>query len=439
MLIEFRVENFRSFCDEQTFSMVCGRDNAHPGNLIPCDGFSVAKAAAVYGSNASGKSNLIKAISAVERFVLTSATQMNLGDRISVSPFVLDAETVSQPSRFEVTVLVDGVTYVYGFAATTERVHDEWLHVRRRGGRLSSWIERRFDPDTKKTEWRIRGPIKRDADLLQRKTRANGLLLSRGAELNIESLAPLFLWFRTRLQVLDLSSPPSPLVQMTARRVRTNDALRSRILQLMRDADLGITGIEVAEAPVLPRLPENAPDNLRTVVAALQDFVTEAGRDDMLTKLSISTEHVQYPAGNGVRFSFEEDESNGTQRFFSLAGPILDALDNGLILVIDELDCSMHPLLTRKLIELFQSSNVNTNGAQLVFATHDSSIMDSCLFRRDQVWLTEKRRNGSTELFSLYDIEKRPRVAEALEKNYLAGRYGAVPQFGPVLEDLEIQ
>jgi predicted ATPase len=442
MLIEFKVENFRSFRDEQTFSMVSSRDTAHPDSLIACKGFSIAKTGAVYGSNASGKSNLIKAISVVERLVLASATRMNLGDRIDVSPFRLNAAMRLEPSRFEMTVIIDDITYVYGFAATTERVHDESLYVRRPGGRLTPWIKRKLDPSTEKTAWQIKGPIKRDAALLQSKTRDNGLLLSRGAELNIGALAPLFVWFRSKLRFIDLSSSPDHLLQATAHRMIGDVELQSRILQLVRDADFGISKIQVAEtSPALPN-EDDVSDDIRALFETILAFKRrEAGLGELPTMISVSTEHTQYPSGEGVRFSLEDDESNGTRRFFALAGPILDALENGHVLVIDELDCSMHPLLTRKLIELFQDRSMNQNGAQLIFATHDSSIMDSSLFRRDQIWLTEKRRDGSTDLFSLYDIDskKRPRGAEALEKNYLAGRYGAIPKFGPTLEDMEVR
>ena len=139
-------------------------------------------------------------------------------------------------------------------------------------------------------------------------------------------------------------------------------------------------------------------------------------------------------------FSLEEDESNGTQRFFGIVGVVLDALDHGDLLVVDELDCSMHPHLTYKLVEMFQSAEANPKGAQLVFATHDTNLMTPALFRRDEIWLTEKGANGGTELFSLSDIKSknRPRKEEPFEKHYLAGRYGGVPSFGPALETFGI-
>lgn len=423
MLIEFKVANFRSFREEQTLSLVASKDTTHPGNLIDCGNFHLLKAAAVYGANASGKSNLVAAVDFMETFVSTSATKLNLGDPIEgMSPFRLDAEHAGQPSRFEATVLIDGARYVYGFSATAERVHDEWLKVCRPGGRLVSWVERGFDAASGQTHWEIRGPLRKDAELLREKTRQNGLVLSRGAELNMASLNDLFLWFRKELWVYDLSDWPGGLIQRTARRVKDDAEFRARVLNLLQDADLGIRGIDVSEMRQLLLFPELA------------------GKETA-TQLAVATLHHLHHSDKSVSFDLETDESNGTQRLFALAGPVLDVLENGAVLVLDEFDCSMHPLLVRKLIELFQSPSANAKGAQLVFATHDSTLMDSALFRRDQVWLTEKNSAGATEMFSLYDFDRarRPRVGEALAKNYLAGRYGGVPDFGPTFQDFEIK
>jgi uncharacterized protein len=246
----------------------------------------------------------------------------------------------------------------------------------------------------------------------------------------------VFRWFRERFWAFDLSFPPMGIAQSTARRIRDSDTFRFRVVQLMRDADFGIAAIDVVEKP-FPSLPDDAPENLRSAIGALRQLLDK----DSAKMLAVSTYHAAGHTGEPVPFSLEDDESNGTQRFFAIAGPILDALDKGALLLVDELDCSMHPLLTRKVIELFQSPRANTNGSQLVFATHDSSVMDSSIFRRDQVWLTEKRQDGSTDLFSLHDFDHttRPRKGEALERRYLAGRYGAVPQFGPIFEDLELR
>ncbi len=436
MLIQFSVQNYRSFREEQTLSLVAGKDGAHLDSLINCGGkLRLSKVASIYGANASGKSNLVKAMKAMRDLILVSATQMNLGDRIKfVSPFRLDTSTVQEPSRFEITLLIEGDIFVYGFSATKEQVHDEWLFVQPQGKRSSKWLQRSRDKASGVTSWAFRGPLKRDAGLLKEKTRDNGLVLSRAAELNIEAVTPLYLWFRKMFWSFDLSDPPTGLRQLTAERMNEDEEFLNRVIRFIREADFGIDSLSVKEGEWLQSVPDDAPKELREMVTNLQKWVGS----EKLTRFSITTDHLPNGGETQIPFSLEEDESNGTQRFFALVGPILSALSDGDLLVIDELDCSMHPLLTRKVIELFQSPEENTNGAQLVFATHDSSVMDPALLRRDQIWLTEKRANGSTELFSLYDFgaDSRPRKDTAFEKNYLAGRYGAIPSFGPFFEDL---
>ena len=439
MLIQFSVKNYRSFREEQTLSLVAGKDGAHLDSLINCEGkLRLSKVASIYGANASGKSNLVKAMKAMRDLILVSATQMNLGDRIKfVSPFRLDTSTVQEPSRFEITLLIEGDIFVYGFSATKEQVHDEWLFVQPQGKRSSKWLQRSRDKASGVTSWAFRGPLKKEAGLLKGKTRDNGLVLSRAAELNIEAVTPLYLWFRKMFWSFDLSDPPTGLRQLTAERMNEDEEFLNRVIRFIREADFGIDSLSVKEGEWLQSVPDDAPKELhelREVFVNLQKLVSS----EKVVRFSITTEHSLNDGETQIPFSLEEDESNGTQRFFALAGPILSALSNGDLLVIDEIDCSMHPLLTRKVVDLFQSPEENTKGAQLVFATHDSSLMDPTLLRRDQIWLTEKRANGATELFSLYDFgsDSRPRKDTAFEKNYLAGRYGAVPDFGPFFEDL---
>ena len=437
MLIQFSVQNYRSFREEQTLSLVASKDVAHRDSLIKCgEKLRLSRVASIYGANASGKSNLVKAMRAMERFVLFSATQMSLGDSIEfVSPFRLDASTAQEPSRFEITLLIKDDIFTYGFSATREQVHDEWLFVQPQGKRSSKWLERTRDKASGATSWAFRGPLKRDAVLLKEKTRNNGLVLSRAAELNIEAVTPLYLWFRQTFWILDLSKQPRSLGQLTAKKISEDEEFRNRVVRFMREADFGINSLSVSvREKALPSIPDDAPKELQEIVTNLQKLAD----NEKLALFSVATEHLINGEEAPIPFSLEEDESQGTQRFFALAEPILSALSDGDLLVIDELDCSMHPLLTRKVIELFQSPEENTNGAQLVFATHDSSVMDPTLLRRDQIWLTEKRVNGATDLFSLYDFgaDSRPRKDTAFERNYLAGRYGAVPSFGPFFEDL---
>jgi hypothetical protein len=429
MLIEFTVENYRSFADPQTLSLAAAKDASHPAHVVERGPLRLLKAASIYGPNASGKSNLVKAIRFMDRFVETSATRMNLGDPIAgVHPFRLEKEWRARPSSFQVRLLIDNTEYLYGFSATQERVHDEWLHVRREGGRVTRPFLRRLEPETGKTEWALRGELKEQAASVIGKTRDNGLFLSRAAEMNVEFVKELFLWFRRHLWCFDLSMPPVHLMLKTARRVNKDAEFLARVERLLHDADLGIDHIEVREVQ----------GHLQKLL-----FTADEGKASKhpLRRWVVQTLHHIPGSPESVEFSLDQDESNGTQRFFALIGPILDVLDDGDLLVLDELDCSMHPLLTQKLVQLFHSPDANPKGAQLVFATHDSTLMTPSLFRRDQIWLTEKNRKGATELFSLCEIEpgKRPRKHEAFEKNYLSGRYGGVPSFGPALEDLEVR
>jgi hypothetical protein len=469
MLIEFRVGNFRSFDEPQTFSLVASLDTRHPDNCIPFGKGWLLKSAAIFGANASGKSNLIKAISFMRQFVLHSATTMNVGDEIPVAPFQLNPASRGKASFFEAAFVAEEVRYQYGFTATSKRVQDEWL-IAYPKGRPQHLLERRFSIETEQTTWAFRGGLEKADKLLKERTRDNGLVLSRGAELNIAPLTTVFLWFLRKMSIYDLSASLTTLIQQTAIRIKDAPVFRERVLRLIRHADLGISDLEVSEDqrgyyPVtVPISGSLGPMPTSTVnVSSWPVFsggggmvvpggsnsgsaiITSGGMPTGFisaqffpTGAAIRSVH-RTPGGEVVRFDFLEAESNGTQRFFALVAPWLDALDQGGLLEIDELDCSMHPTLTRKLIELFQSRDANRNGAQLVFTTHDSTLMDLELFRRDQIWIVEKHRTGASQLSSLYDFEEKPRNNEALQRRYLAGRYGGVPVFGPTFEDLELK
>ena len=438
MLVEFRVANFRSFNEEQTLSLVASKkDDKHPDNMIQCEKFRLLKAISVHGPNASGKSNLIKAFGYMRSFIVKSATSMNLGDPIpGMEPFRLATDTKEKPSSFEVVVVVDDIRFEYGFSATAKRVHSEWLIARPPAPqRRQEWFRREFDLETGETSLVCREPFKKaDQRMLKEKTRSNGLVLSRSAELNIEAISELFLWFRNNLRVFDLSDRPAQLMMTTARRAKESQSFQDQLTLLIRHADLGIERFSVSEKAF--RI-EELPENVRPLLSTMSEISGEPS----ITGLSVQTFHRLPGSDKHVQFDFSQNESNGTQRFFAVAGPLLDAISGGVTMVVDELECSMHPLLTRKLIELFQSPEANKSGAQLVFASHDSTLMDPELFRRDQLWLVEKNRSGASELFSLYDFDTkdRPRNTEAFQRNYLAGRYGGVPDFGPTFEDLEVK
>lgn len=251
MLISFRVENFRSFADEQEFSLVASSDDTRKETLIDCDGYKLGRAAAVYGANASGKSNLLKAIETFRNFVTVYSATLNLGDLIpGMIPFRLDENLRDKPSSFAMSAFVNGTQYEYAFSATAQRVHSESLHVRNPGpdSRLALRFNREYDAKAETTKWTFRGMRAKDQELLRERTRDNGLLLARAADLNFEFVSELYLWLHFSLGVRDSSRPPSWERDVIAKTLRVNPSFQNRLLRFVRDADLGILDVSVVSS-----------------------------------------------------------------------------------------------------------------------------------------------------------------------------------------------
>lgn len=412
MLVEFRVKNFRSLRDEQVFSLVASRDKS----LVDTHTFdtglkaapSLVRSAAIYGANASGKSNLIKALQYMRGVVMESATVIQPGQAYAIQPFRLDAESASQPTDFEVTFILDGVRYQYGFAMTAQRIVSEHLLVYK-AFKPQRWFDRHFDESTGEDVYDFGPGLKGPKNLWEGATRPNALFLSMAAQLNSEALRPVFGWFASGLVILNEQAQLGP--QVSIQMLKQAEG-RKQICDFLSAADISITDIEV----VTRRVPGQSVHF--DLVAGKTEVRTEEMEEHQL-RFSHVTEQ-----GKAV-FDLM-DESNGTRRLLFLAGPVMDILHKGLTLVMDELDTSLHPLLVRELVRLFHRPGINTGGAQLVFTTHDTSLLDAPnLFRRDQIWFVKKERDQASALVSLSEFS--PRKNEALERGYLMGRYGAVP------------
>ncbi len=421
MLIEFRVQNFRSFHGEQTLSLVAGTGTERPENVVsggPAGGLDLLKSAVVYGANASGKSNLISAVSFFARFVRESAEKQQAGDRIAVSPFLLDKSAPDKPTTLEMTFLLDGIRHQYGFSVTAEEVVEEWLIVYPRKA-PQRWFERgphvgdgtgiKFSPYLKGEKIR-----------LFESTRPNALFLSVAAKWNHPQLTGVFHAIQFKLRHI-FRDVPQNLTAYTTDKLRSNTSFRAWLTRFLRNGDLGIHSVSTRPMTPDDLGLDSAPPEIRKRL--LEDLTEQSPHVPLIT-------HISPYSGHTAEFDLE-DESEGTQRLFQLLGPWRDVLENGWTLFVDELDSSMHPLMTRQLIQSFHNPETNRKGAQLVFTTHDTSLLTPTIFRRDQVWFTEKDDSGATRLYSLQ--EYRPRKNEAFEKGYLAGRYGAVPY----LADLE--
>lgn len=412
MLIEFRVKNFRSLRDEQVLSLVASKDkalqNTHTLNTSVNAVPSLLRCAVVYGANASGKSNLIKALQYMRDVVVESATAIQPGQPYGVQAFRLDPESAAQPSEFEVTFLLDGVRYQYGFSMNTKRILSEHLLVYK-AFKPQRWFERYLDADTGKDVYEFSSSLKGPKTVWEGATRPNALFLSMAVQLNSELLRPVFDWFTNQLVIVNELSRLNPQVSIQKLQQAEN---RRAICNFLSAADISIADIDVVT---------------RKVPGQALHFDLAAGKTEVRTEEveehQLRFHHVT-EKGDAV---FEiGDESSGTRNLLFLSGPVLDILTKDITLVIDEFDTSLHTLLVRELVNLFHTPEVNTGGAQLIFSTHDTSLLDAPdLLRRDQIWLVEKDRDQASQLVAL--VEFSPRKNEALERGYLMGRYGGVP------------
>jgi len=412
MLIEFKIKNFRSFREEATLSMVASTDKTLPENMILAPEFggrSLLRSAVVYGPNAAGKSNLISAINFVDDLV-NGSMDRKLNSPIEVTPFLLVTEPNTVPSEFEVTFIdSQDVRYQYGFHVTAKQVLREWL-VAYPKGLPQTWFERE-QPVGGEPTWYFGRNLKGKNSQVAELTRPDVLFLSNAAKLNHRQLGRVFEWFQKSLRVIGADELSPYLSTYSAARAREDEQAQERIRRLMAVADFGISDFEIREETFTEKdLPEDMPAELR---------------NQLINKKHLDV-YMRHPVGTGSEVALPlEEESNGTQRLFALSGPLAEVLENGWTLFVDELDASLHPLLVRYLVELFHNPQLNPKGAQLIFNTHDTTLMDCCLFRRDQIWFVEKDRQGCSHLYPLLDYS--PRKDEALAKGYLLGRYGAIP------------
>lgn len=433
MLIEFIITNFRSFRDEQRFSMVAAAaDKSLDDNTLSAAGFKyrLLRSAVIYGPNASGKSNLILALGFLHLLIIRAVQSAptpgrRMLDHLLLRPFLLDDVSSAAPTSFELSFLHDDVRHQYGIVLDRNLIREEWLIVYPKG-QPQTWFTRKLreedpgefgaftvsDPDL--YEWyfgpRLSGEKQRLADL----TRADVPFLSAGATFGNQQLRHVFDWFAQQLDILNPWGRLD-LAGDTAKQTLYDEQLRAMLRDLLAHADFGIEDFRVQEVSLKDDLlARMAPEQIPSAIENID-----------ITHTRIFFRHRAGPAlPQGVEFE-RENESLGTIRFFGIAGPVIDALRYGKTLLVDEFDDSLHPLLVQRLVELFHSPVTNPHNAQLVINTHDVTLLDSALFRRDQIWFTEKGSDGASRLVPLSDYS--PRKNESLMRGYLYGRYGAVP------------
>ena len=410
MLIQFSVKNFKTFKDKVTLSMVASdyvKDTQEAENLIPENkfGLKLLKSAVVYGANASGKSKLLQAMDFMKFFTIYNNANNVRQIKQNLAPFRLSEETENEPSEFEMIFIHNNIMYRYGFELNREAIISEWLFYNETNEKEVEVFYR----DYKKINLDEKTFSKINLVVKENLVRDDALLLSVAASFNDDICIAVFAWFVNLTTILENYEEDFGL--NTFEKLK-NSLYKKRILDLLNKADLDIQDIRVKENDI-----------------GFDDIFTKRKKYN-ISKLSIDN--------NSVEFSLYNDESAGTQKFFVLAGYILEVLDEGYTLVIDELDSKLHPNLVRAIVLLFNSKDLNSKNAQLIFNTHDTNLLDKNLFREDQIWFVEKNRYGEAKLYSKADFEPSENIdkVDNLEKNYLDGKYGAVP-FLRNLKELE--
>lgn len=417
MILEFTVGNFLSFKDPVTLSLETSSITDFPENTFNHGKYKLLKSVVIYGANASGKSNLLQAIAQM-RYIINSSVKMSSTDTFPVIPFLLNTDTEKRPCFFEILFLLDDMRYRYGFEITAEKVHTEWLYQAKAKAEKLLFVR---DGDAIEV-----APKFQEGKGLPEKTRANALFLSVCDQFNGAISGSIMKWFASCNTISGLDHENYRLITFNMLR---DEKCRPAMLEFLKKLDLGFDEVRVEEEEFRPdSLPEDLPLAVR-----LQLSSELKGKRRLLFK---AVHDVYSPAGEktGQRdFDLDVQESSGTRKVFDLLGPFFDTLMSGKVLVVDELDTKLHPLLTKALVSLFNSSETNPNNAQLIFATHDTNLLTYGNFRRDQIYFVEKDQQGATNLYSLIEYKENGttvRKDRSFENDYVRGRYGAIPYLG---------
>ena len=412
MLVQFSVTNYKTFKDKATLSLVASnydKDTRVAENIVVNEKYKLRllKSAVVYGPNASGKTKLFEAMITMQTFVFRSYEWSLKEWLILVEPFKLNTKSETESAEFEVVFLFNGVLYRYGFKVNKTNIISEWLYHKPKTKETEIFYREGENITSNKTHF-PKGELIKSIKLL----RPNVLLLSLAASLNDEVAKLIVDWFK----IFNITSGTEEIRyrQFTIRQMQ-NEEDRKNVLDFIQSADVGINDIHLKMG-------------------------NDQGGENMFP--DVLTFHKKYDEDKhyieSIPFMLDKDESTGTQKIMSLSGPILDSLAHGKTLVIDELDSKLHPNLVAGIISLFNSAEKNPNNAQLIFNTHNTNLLSSRLFRRDQVWFTQKNRMGEASLYSLADFKTdQVRKDEAFEDNYIQGKYGAIPYLD-AFEDFNI-
>lgn len=411
MLLNFKIKNFRSIKDEVVLDLQAASDTTMESHAI----FEIGKkpflkVAAIYGPNASGKSNVLKALAVFRTMILESLLRSTLSTDLPNEYFKLSSKTENKCTTLEMTFALDGEIYIYGFELDKKRIVSEWL--RRERGKVFL-----FERNGQKIESN-KNSFREASAALKKETSEKVLFLSMLASRN-KPLSKKVVNFVQKINYISGTERGNTL-NYSFGQFLSNSQRADKMKDFIVAADFGVTDIQASEKMVSAEELQNIPDKFKELLFK---------EDSKVAERSLKFLHRKFDKENNrssdEALDFFSEESEGTQQMFALSAPIIDTLENGKILFVDEIDASLHPILSRYLVSIFNSKEKNTNNSQLVFTTHDTSLLKEEFLRRDQIYFTDKNENGATELFSLSDISERKGVD--FSKRYLEGRYNALP------------
>ncbi|MCQ2078159.1 MAG: AAA family ATPase [Bacteroidaceae bacterium] len=420
MLVNFTVKNFRSFKHEHTFSMEASSIKEHKEAIIDKGKLSLLPLAVFYGANSSGKSNLIQAIYTM-RYMVRHSVQLNEGDELPYDPFALDKSSDSQPTLFEIQFIKGDALYRYGFEYVRKEIVSEWLYEKRFGEKEYELFVRARDMIDVSAKRFPEGKGKEEL------TNTNRLFLSLVAQLKGEKSNSVMGWFKqcNVLSGIDTEGYEAFSLNMFLEHLHGADEAQ----EFFKTLQLGFTRFSVKKVDIPKDAMNNAPESIKS---QLEKVLTTGIYVEPITTHNVYDE-------NGIvveerNFFKNQMESEGTKKMIEMSGPIFDTLNEGKTLIVDELDAKLHPLLTRNIVLLFMDPQKNQHGAQLIFATHDTNLLDLDIIRRDQIWFAEKDDVEATDIYSLVEFKdengKKVRNDRDIKHDYIRGRYGAIPFVG---------
>lgn len=400
MILEFSVKNFLSFKEKVTFSMIANSNKELNDNYVEIGGNKVLKSAAIYGANASGKSNLFKILTLVV-LMLRSSNSVDINAKLPLIPFKLDKGSVNKPSEFEIKFILDETRYVYGFIADKDKIYDEYLYYYP-NGRETKIFDR-----TNINEYSYTHKDEKILREIEAKNAQNKFFLATATNWNFDKTKAAYNFLTNGIGTCNNLEI---LKNMAYKMYETNpDYLKDFAIDFLQKADFNIEDYQISQIDV--------PGEFLT---AIPEFITKTLPDKP------KAYQVLFKHKNSDNYLSIDEESLGTQMIFAFIPFLADSLKNKKVLIIDELDKSLHPFLVQYIVEIFNDAEINKNGSQLIFNTHDTNLLDLNILRRDQIWFTEKNsETGESDLYSLSDFSVRKQ--ENVEKGYMLGRYGAVP------------